>query len=625
MDQTGSDNGSADAARFEGQLPRKRQRVPVACALCRARKSRCDGLRPKCSTCASQGTECSYAQAALVSNATVPKSYLDLVEARLSKVEREIHRLNNQVAGLSLAPGTEAGGGPDAETWSDIQHEVSTAGGEDGSGSLISVHATDGVGTIEFTDEQDSAYFGPSSNIAFTRALRRALAAFLRNRPPASSAPTSPLSVSRPQSPVPRMANDAWLFSSPRPAAELHNLLPPEAEMMPLIGRYFSDTGLLFPFVHEESFRATYRSARASNFGRVRQSWLSLLYMVLAMATTISSQAGVDAPTRAARGEAFFTRAKALSLNQMIAGASVEIIQVMLLMTQFLQGSQRSVKTWTIHGLAVNAAFQLGLQSEEALNRFEPLEREIRLRTWHHCVMLDRSLSMTLGRPPSIPEKYVRVPLPRHDGPMQQFVWSTEECSTLFFNATITLYRITQTVIDSLYGCNLGETSVAGTASTANAASSTVQIEQQLLDWESSLTPPLRLVKVEELSQADGGPELPKKLRAILTLRYHNLRILAHRPILDRLLAVLGLSNSRPDLRHHDNNMLWQFGARSKTVCFQSAEAIIGIVDTATRSTDTQRELLGAWWFSLYYVFNAALAVAAVLLSDQAGWSPTDA
>lgn len=205
---------------------------------------------------------------------------------------------------------------------------------------------------------------------------------------------------------------------------------------------------------------------------------------------------------------------------------------------------------------------------------------------------------------------------------MQQFVWSNEEVSTLFFNATITLYRITQTVIDSLYGCNLGETPVAGTASTANAASSTVQIEQQLLDWESSLTPPLKLVKVEELSQG-GGPELPKRLRAILTLRYHNLRILAHRPILDRLLAVLGLSN-KPDLRH-DANMLWQFGARSKTICFQSAEAIIGIVDTATRSTGSQGELLGAWWFSLYFLFNAALAVAAVLLSDQVRCSATDA
>ncbi|KAL8405196.1 hypothetical protein RB594_009920 [Gaeumannomyces avenae] len=609
MEQTGLDHGSADAARLEGQLPRKRQRVPVACGLCRARKSKCDGLRPKCSSCTTQGTECSYAQAAaFVSSAAVPKSYLDLVEARLAKVERDIHKLNSQFGGISLAPETDASG-PDAESWSDVQ---GSAAGDDRSGSFFSLDATDGVGTIELTDEQDSAYFGPSSNIAFTRALRRALSSFMRDKP---TTPASPLSVSRPQSPALRMASDAWLFSNQRPASESHNL-PPEAEMVQLIRHYFSDTSLLFPFIHEDTFRATYRVARASNFRRVRQSWLSLLYMVLAIAATTNSQADMDGPTRAARAEAFFTRAKSLSLNQMIAGAGVEITQVMLLMTQFLQGSQRSAKTWMIHGLAVNAAFQLGLQSEEALNKFEPLEREIRLRTWHHCVILDRSLSMTLGRPPSIPEKYVRVPLPRHNGPMQHFVWSTEENSTLFFNATITLYRITQTVIDTLYGCNLGETAVSSTASTANAASSTVQIEQQLLEWESSLTPPLKIVRVEELLQGDG-PELPKKLRAIITLRYHNLRILAHRPMLEQLLGVLALSN-KTDPRH-DANMLWQFGARSITICFQSAEAIIGIVDTATRSASG---LLGAWWFSLYFIFNAALAVAAVLLSDQVGHSP---
>lgn len=63
----------------------------------------------------------------------------------------------------------------------------------------------------------------------------------------------------------------------------------------------------------------------------------------------------------------------------------------MLLMTQYLQGTQRSIKTWAIHGLAVKAAFQLGLHSLQALERFAPLEREIRIRTWHGCVMLDRS------------------------------------------------------------------------------------------------------------------------------------------------------------------------------------------------------------------------------------------
>lgn len=64
----------------------------------------------------------------------------------------------------------------------------------------------------------------------------------------------------------------------------------------------------------------------------------------------------------------------------------------MLLMSQYLQGSQRSIQTWAIHGLAVKAALELGFHSELALQRFEPLEREIRIRTWYGCVVLDRSV-----------------------------------------------------------------------------------------------------------------------------------------------------------------------------------------------------------------------------------------
>jgi hypothetical protein len=65
-------------------------------------------------------------------------------------------------------------------------------------------------------------------------------------------------------------------------------------------------------------------------------------------------------------------------------------VQAMLLITQYLQGTQRSVKTWAIHGLAVKAAFELGLHSPMALQRHTGLAREIRLRTWYGCVVLDR-------------------------------------------------------------------------------------------------------------------------------------------------------------------------------------------------------------------------------------------
>jgi hypothetical protein len=96
--------------------------------------------------------------------------------------------------------------------------------------------------------------------------------------------------------------------------------------MSRLVRRFFSDTGMLFPYISEASFWRTYASAKESRFRRVRQSWLGLLNMILAMATsTCSDTSIINATDRAAHSEIFFVRARALCLNQMMDGASVEI------------------------------------------------------------------------------------------------------------------------------------------------------------------------------------------------------------------------------------------------------------------------------------------------------------
>lgn len=42
----------------EGQPPTKRRRINAACRTCRKRKTRCDGKRPHCTTCAENGHQC---------------------------------------------------------------------------------------------------------------------------------------------------------------------------------------------------------------------------------------------------------------------------------------------------------------------------------------------------------------------------------------------------------------------------------------------------------------------------------------------------------------------------------------------------------------------------------------
>lgn len=66
------------------------------------------------------------------------------------------------------------------------------------------------------------------------------------------------------------------------------------------------------------------------------------------------------------------------------------LVQAMLLMSQYLQGTHRSTTTWNIHGLAVKAAFQLGLHTTSSSSYQSPLDREMRLRTWYGCIILDR-------------------------------------------------------------------------------------------------------------------------------------------------------------------------------------------------------------------------------------------
>ena len=89
--------------------------------------------------------------------------------------------------------------------------------------------------------------------------------------------------------------------------------------------------------------------------------------------------------------------------------AKLYIVQYLILMSQYLQGTHKSVQTWTTHGLAVKAALAIGLQSRDAMAKFSPTEQETRKRTWFMCVLVDRHLSMTFGRPSTIPDEYVKL------------------------------------------------------------------------------------------------------------------------------------------------------------------------------------------------------------------------
>ena len=100
--------------------------------------------------------------------------------------------------------------------------------------------------------------------------------------------------------------------------------LPPDAQVIALIDKYFLNTGLLFPYLHEEIFRETYAQMKRNNRA-VRRTWLGVLNMVLAMATHTSVGIGGDVEERQMQSEVFYRRASRLCEDHVMNGASLEI------------------------------------------------------------------------------------------------------------------------------------------------------------------------------------------------------------------------------------------------------------------------------------------------------------
>jgi hypothetical protein len=166
-----------------------------------------------------------------------------------------------------------------------------------------------------------------------------------------------------------------------------------------------------------------------------------------------------------------------------------------------------------------------------------------------------------------------------------------------------TLYRVLCSTIDQLYGSNLA---CSHTANAGDTIAVVYRIEDQLLEWQRGLPPEMRLIAThdilpERLPPAENSSESAwrqLRLRFILTLRYTNVRILLHRPVLVKFLD--GLNNPNPN---HDLAMLRQMGAINVQITIKSAKEIICLVHNALESASGRSKwgLLGAWWFSLYY------------------------
>ncbi|KAA8904477.1 fungal-specific transcription factor domain-containing protein [Sphaerosporella brunnea] len=624
----------------------KRKRVSLACNACRLRKSKCDGVRPKCCMCrgmcgnsfsfyippvrrgkggskihiyytqtidganppppphhADLDFDCVYQQSASSANTIVSKDYIGQLETRLLAVENLLAAqasLNQQLRNATT-PGSSGSSGGGAEEERESRSESNESARlkrkrdeslvssvpESGSGEMfVSVRqghlqddtpapetVLDGMGNLG--DEDDYGYFGPSSNVAFIGHVTRALATCVTvagalqkdlRRPEPSDV------QSRPLSPRPSNPDGAGEFDT-QPGKVNPYVIPTEAKARHYIALYFQNTNVLYPYLHQPTFIETYEAALKDNFTKVRRTWLALLNLVMSMGSRASTEKDVSTEEKYKTAETFFQRGYALCNEHLLRLASLDAVHLLLLMSHYLQSTRKPVQCWTTHGLAIRVAIQLGLHSTQALQRFPPLERELRKRAWYGC-------------PPAA-------------------------CtSTTFFIVSITLYTLLGRIIDTLYGGNLGGTDPSEPSFTDVAR--IAEIEEKLAKWRENLPAALQIVSAADIPEGGGPPSQFWRQSIILSLRYHNTRALLHRQF-----AVKGLSEiwgGGPSSNRFEGDFFWNFGLASIKACSDSAIETVEIIHKVKYRSD----LLGFWWFTLYYTFNASLVlVSRVLIVSQ--------
>ncbi|EHY54441.1 hypothetical protein ABEF92_008891 [Exophiala dermatitidis] len=229
-------------------------------------------------------------------------------------------------------------------------------------------------------------FVGDSSNLAFVQNIRRLVKSEIGDCPLTSD----PLRHAMCEVIPPRKPPTAFQAQHPKPS---------EAEALDLIKHYLlASSGLIDLFdpdeITEHLCAWTRDAAAETDFNS------SIYYLVLAIGALTRSSSEADLEL----AEFYFQRGQEIGVSSFLEDPSVLTIQAYALITFYMLSAVRRNGAFMLMGIAVRAAYALGLHRGDISNLFEPRERMARERVWKSLRVLDLYMSGSLGRPPATSE-----------------------------------------------------------------------------------------------------------------------------------------------------------------------------------------------------------------------------
>lgn len=466
------------------------------------------------------------------------------------------------------------------------------------------------MGLIEEGDHREESLVGDSSAASFMNRMKAVLDQHV-----------SPGSAQQTHSTTPSAGTAGALrqrrFKTP------HYVLPSRQEADKLLEVYWRLVDALYPFVHKDDFMLKYQSLWTGSPTMDDEiCFICLLNAIFAVACILDSS--IRPQDRVSSGEVYFKRAQGFVDLDFLQFQSVHTVQCLLLLAQYLQSTREPQQCWLFVGLAIRIAQSLGLDlpSTSAGTPADGPDDTLR-KVWHGCVLMDRTLSMTFGRPAIItPEAAVSVPRPLpHPYPTdcvcnkELYTFDFPSSDLHFYIETLKLYEIMSETLCALYTPT--REAAATVQDTYNryfgslgfkAAATVLEMDSKYSTWQENLPFHLRLIDSPKFQQNKRHARQTK----VLSLRYAHIRTLLFRPVLSRFCIVC---HENDDVEQ--GTLAYKLALQCSVMCVQSALDTVNLFGRvhADVRVELLDDMLPAWWYSILYLYTAATVLVAARLN----------
>lgn len=401
----------------------------------------------------------------------------------------------------------------------------------------------------------------------------------------------------------------------------LDYVLPSRQRADRLLDTYWRLVDTLYPFLDKEEVLKTYRCLWTGEpLGSEAQTFLCLLNVIFSIACIL--EPSISREERVSSADIFYQRARELLSFGLIQRQSMLTVQCLLVLGQYLQSTDDPQQCWVYVGLAIRIAQSLGLDLPSTSAQAPTARQKDLLRkVWYGCVLLDRALSMTFGRPMMITSQAASA-VPR---PMVHLDAAECACSgnstamsaasdLHFFIESLKLYELMNETLLTIYSPlsrdepNDDPYAVYFGSLGARAAGKVFEMDCKFWLWSRDLPSHLQYHAATQKAMVN------ERQTNVLWLRYRHGRILLLRPILSQFC-----SRNDSSAESLAESMPSKIAFQCSVMCVKTALETIEFLDSRMEGQLQEEldDLLPAWWYNIFYIYTAATVLVAARLHDE--------